>query len=193
MGWRWNDHGGTGCRFCWPGFGGWHKKAAEIVQFCFAPSFLTLSSSLCLSGFLSPALSACGADHARTAAAVTGARLLFVASCFVFLRPSSASGAGRLCFLCLSFLPLSVCLSVPLVLGAMRSRQAGAALRGMGGGWFDASRPDDPDCMVCMVCTTSDARFCIVWLWAICSKMHSFTLAGLVILYSVILQFPIAF
>lgn len=38
-------HSGTGCRFCWPGFGGWHKKAAEIVQFAFAPlSPFTFSS-----------------------------------------------------------------------------------------------------------------------------------------------------
>lgn len=90
------------------GSGAGIKKAAEIVQICFAPSLLTLSSSLCLSCFLSPALSVRGADHARTAATVTGARLLSLRLASSFFVPLPLLGLGA------ALLPLSssLCLSL---------------------------------------------------------------------------------
>lgn len=127
------------------GSGAGIKKAAEIVQICFAPSLphlLQLSVSLASSLQLSLSVVQIMQGR-RQRSRVRGCSSLRLASSFSV--PLPLLGLGRLCFLCPSF--LSVCLSVPLVLGAMRSRQAGAALRGMGGGWFDASRPDDPDCM----------------------------------------------
>ena len=92
-----------------------------------SPLFLTLSSSLAL--WLSLQLSLSVAQIMQGWRQRSRVRRCFslrlVSSSFVPLPFFSGAGAA---LRSLSFLPLRCCPSVPLVLGAMRSRQAGAAL-----------------------------------------------------------------
>ena len=112
------------------GSGAGIKKAAEIVQIVFAPSlFPSLQLSVSLASSLQLSLSVVQIMQGwRQRSRVRGCSSLRLASSFSVPLPLLGLGAA---LLPLSFLPLSVCLSVPLVLGAMRSRQAGG-----GSSWY---------------------------------------------------------
>lgn len=84
------------------------------------------------------------------AAAVTGAAVLSLRLASSFSVSLSVFGAGSGAALrLLSFLPLSLSVPLPLWYWVRCDPVKLGRLSGMGGwGWFDASRPDDPDCMV---------------------------------------------
>lgn len=142
---------------------GWHKKTAEIVQIVFAPSLphpLQLSVSFASSLQLSLSVVQIMQGR-RQRSRVRGCSSLRLASSFSV--PLPLLGLGRLCFLCLSFLPLSLSVSLslwywgrcdPVKLGRLFVVWVAAGSMHPG--------QTIPTVWVCMVCTTSDAWFCIV-------------------------------